>query len=208
MPEPIAALLLDLDGTLVDSEQYHREVFRSWFAGRGWPVSEATLAGFTGRRADDVFATEDGPWRGEDPAAMTAELLDHMVDLPSPPLAAGAVDLLGLTSVRLALVTSANTEWARTCLGDLLDRFEVIVTRDEVTRGKPDPEPYTLAASILGLPPERCLAVEDAPAGVASAVAAGVGVVIGITSTFSADQLAGAHRVVPGLDAVLGLLDA
>lgn len=205
-PEPHAALLLDLDGTLVDSEGFHRQVFRSWFAARGWPASEELLAGFTGRRADDVLATEPGPWTGEDVATMTAELLGHMGTLPRPELAAGAAELVSGAGVPLALVTSATVAWARTCLGDLLDRFDVLVTRDEVDNGKPHPEPYALASRALGVPPSACVAVEDAPAGVASALAAGIGLVVAVTSTFTAADLAAAHVLVGGLDEVAALL--
>ncbi|CAL8978995.1 Validoxylamine A 7'-phosphate phosphatase [Propionicimonas sp. T2.31MG-18] len=207
MPEP-AALLLDLDGTLVDSEGFHRQVFRNWFAARGWPASDELLAGFTGRRADDVFATQPGPWDGEDAEAMTAELLTHVAGLPQPGLAPGAAELVAGARVPLGLVTSATHEWARTCLGDLLDHFAAVVTRDEVSRGKPDPEPYLLACRALGVSAPDCLAVEDAPAGVASAVAAGVGLVVAVSTTFTSIQLSAAHLVVPGLDHVPGLLTA
>ena len=202
----VAALLLDLDGTLVDSEGFHRQVFTNWFAARGWPVSAQVLAGFTGRRADDVLAAEPGPWAGEDVATMLAELLDQMAALPRPPLASGAEALVRDAGVRLALVTSANTAWARTCLGDLLDRFEVVVTRDEVTNGKPHPEPYEVAIRGLGVRPEDCLAVEDAPAGVASALAARVGRVVAVSGTFTAADLSAAHVVLPSLDGVAALL--
>lgn len=205
MPD-VAALLLDLDGTLVDSEGFHREVFTTWFAAHGWPVSPQVLAGFTGRRADDVLATEPGPWVGEDVAVMLAELLAHMTALPRPPLAPGADALLQDAGVRLALVTSATTAWARTCLGELLDRFEVVVSRDDVSFGKPHPEPYELAVRALGVRPEDCLAVEDAPAGVASALAAQVGRVVAISGTFAAADLAAAHLVLPSLDGVAALL--
>lgn len=201
MPEPVA-LLLDLDGTLVDSEGFHRQVFRNWFATRGWPIDEDLLAGFTGRRADDVLATVRGPWAGEDVGTMIAELLAQMALLPRPIMVAGASDLLARTGVRLSLVTSANLAWAQTCLGDLLERFEVIVTRDDVANGKPHPEPYALACRLLSVAPANCIAVEDAPAGVESALAAGVGQVVAITSTFAATELAAAHVVVSSLDAV------
>jgi sugar-phosphatase len=211
MPRPprpgrAAALLLDLDGTLVDSEGFHRQVFRNWFAARGWPASEEVLAGFTGRRADDVLAAEPGPWAGEDVAAMTAELLAQMGTLPRPRLAPGAVELVLTATVPLALVTSANTDWARTCLGELLERFAVVVTRDEVTNGKPHPEPYAAAVQGLGVVAGDCVAVEDAPAGVASALAAGIGTVVAVTGTFTAEQLAGADLVVGGLAEVAALL--
>lgn len=206
MPEPAAALLLDLDGTLVDSEGFHRQVFRNWFAARGWPLSDEMLDGFTGRRADDVLATSPGPWAGEDVAVMLAELLAGMAALPRPRLAAGAADLLAGAGVPLGLVTSANTAWARTCLGDLLDGFAVVVTRDDVANGKPDPEPYQVACARLGVPAPACIAVEDAPAGVASAIAAGVGRVVGVAGTFTRRQLAEAHLVVDGLGEIAALL--
>ncbi|MFL6177439.1 MAG: hypothetical protein ACJ715_12380, partial [Ornithinibacter sp.] len=60
----VAALLLDLDGTLVDSEPLHRERYRAWFEQRGWPYDDEVASLFTGRRADDVFRTVEGPWRG------------------------------------------------------------------------------------------------------------------------------------------------
>ncbi len=206
MTDPTAALLLDLDGTLVDSEGFHRQVFRNWFATRGWSVTDEVLAGFTGRRADDVLANSPGPWSGEDVQLMLAELLEAMAGLPRPGLAIGAEQLLAGAGVPLALVTSANTQWARTCLGDLLDVFAVVVTRDDVTNGKPHPEPYQVACRQLGVAAAACVAVEDAPAGVASAIAAGVGRVVAVAGTFTRQQLAGAHVVVDDLDAVPALL--
>lgn len=206
MPESASALLLDLDGTLVDSEGFHRQVFRNWFAARGWTATDEVLAGFTGRRADDVLAHSPGPWSGEDVQVMLAELLAAMAALPRPSLAVGAEALLAGARVPLGLVTSANTAWARTCLGDLLDAFAVVVTRDDVTNGKPHPEPYQVACLRLGVPAAACVAVEDAPAGVASARAAGVGRVVAVAGTFTREQLAEAHVVVDGLDAVPGLL--
>ena len=178
MREPTAALLLDLDGTLVDSEGFHRQVFRNWFAARGWTVTEEVLAGFTGRRADDVLASSPGPWDGEDVQAMLAELLAAMATLPRPGLAAGAEELLAGARVPLGLVTSANTDWARTCLGDLLDAFAVVVTREDVTNGKPHPEPYLTAAAALGVEPEDCVAIEDSNTGTTSAESAGCQVLV------------------------------
>ncbi len=80
------------------------------------------------------------------------------------------------------------------------DQPDVFVTVDDVVHGKPDPEPFLLAATRLGVDPSRCLVVEDAPAGIAAARAAGCAV-IALTGT-TADEELHADLVVDGLDAV------
>ena len=67
-------VLVDLDGTLVDSEPMHRAAYRSFFAARGWDVPESTHRHFMGRRGSDVFSAISGPWEGEDPDALVAEV--------------------------------------------------------------------------------------------------------------------------------------
>ena len=78
---------------------------------------------------------------------------------------------------------------------------EVLVTADDITRGKPDPEPYLLAAERLGVAPERCVVVEDAPAGVQAAKAAGM-TAIGVATTHAATVLAQADVVLDSMVAV------
>ncbi|HYN67983.1 MAG TPA: HAD family phosphatase [Ornithinibacter sp.] len=209
----VAALLLDLDGTLVDSEPLHRARYRAWFAHRGWPYDDEMAAQFTGRRADDVFRTVDGPWRGEDPAALLAEivrLLPHR-RLPEPvDGAAEAVTWARAAGIPLALVTSATTRWAGTVLEQFggIELFDATVTRDDIATGKPDPACYTLACRRLGVDAGAALACEDAPDGVRSAAAAGVGAVVGVTTSFSEEQLrdAGATTTVPDLTTLPALL--
>ena len=106
-----AALLLDLDGTLVDSEPLHRAAYRSFFAARGWAYDEELLSLFTGRRADDVFATEPGPWSGEPPAELHEEVLSHLDPDRLPEPVPGVHELVGAVAaagVPLAVVTSAS----------------------------------------------------------------------------------------------------
>ena len=135
------ALLLDLDGTLVDSEPIHRTGFERWFAHRGWPFDLEVAALFTGRRADDVFRTVDGPWSGGDPDAMFAEIVamvprDRLPD--AVPGAAATVERAAVAGIPLALVTSASVRWADKVLAALggLGRFDVVVTRDDVAVGQ------------------------------------------------------------------------
>ena len=210
---PVAALLLDLDGTLVDSEPLHRERYRAWFAQRGWPYDDEVAAQFTGRRADDVFRTVDGPWRGEDPEALLAQIiaLEPLRRLPEPVAGAGeAIGWARAHGIPLALVTSAGSRWAGRALEALggIGVFDATVTRDDVATGKPDPACYALACERLGVDAGAAVACEDAPDGVRSAVGAGVGVVVGVTTSFTAQQLAeaGATRTLPDLTTLPALL--
>ncbi len=209
----VAALLLDLDGTLVDSEPLHRARYRTWFAHRGWAYDDAVAARFTGRRADDVFRSVDGPWSGEDPDALLAEIvaLEPHRRLPEP--VAGAVEAIAwarAAGIPLALVTSATTRWAARALEPLggIDAFDTTVTRDDIELGKPDPACYALACDRLAVDAAAALACEDAPDGVRSASGAGVGRVVGVTTSFTARQLsdAGATSTVPDLTTLPSLL--
>ena len=99
----------------------------------------------------------------------------------------------------IAIVTSGPTRLAEARLRAAgLPRPEVLVSADSVSRGKPDPEPYLLAAQRLGVAPSRCTVFEDAPAGVRAGHAAGMRVVA-LTTTVSADELDGADRIVANL---------
>ena len=209
----VRALLLDLDGTLVDSEPIHRAGFQAWFAARGWAYDDEVARVFTGRRADDVFRTVDGPWRGGDPHEMFAEIVSLVPRdrLPEPvPGALDTIERARQAGIPLALVTSADARWAAKALAPLggLALFAATVTRDDIDRGKPDPACYALACDRLGVDAAGALACEDAPDGVRAAAAAGVGAVIGVTTTFTALALreAGATATMPDLTGVPALL--
>jgi sugar-phosphatase len=209
-----AALLLDLDGTLVDSEAIHRRGYAAFFAHRGWDVPDLSV--FTGRRAEDVFATVPGPWTGLDPQALHAEALPFVP--PDPPVPVpGAVALLDAARdarVPVAVVTSAGPAWVERSLTDGLGlpdgpaAADVVVTADDVVDGKPDPSGYALACSLLGVEPGATVVVEDSPAGVRAAVGAGVRRVHGVSTTHSAEQLreAGAVAVHADLTPLAGVL--
>lgn len=209
-----AALLLDLDGTLVDSEPIHRAAYRAFFRARGWPAPDLAL--FTGRRAEDVFAVEPGPWRGHDPEALGAEVMAFVHAGADPAPVLGVAELFAAAArggVRLAVVTSAGPEWVTRTVGgalDVLHQVEVVVTAQDVVDGKPDPAGYLLACTRLGVAPADALAVEDSPAGIRAAVAAGVGDVVGLSTTHDAAELtaAGARVVLPDLHGVVGLVAA
>ena len=200
-----SALLLDLDGTLVDSEPLHRESYRAFFEARGWDAPDLSL--FTGRRAEDVFAANPGPWTGHDFDALAAEVTALVADSGPPEPLPGAAELIEAAhrhGVPVAVVTSAGPAWTtRAIEGPLgaVDRIDLVVTSADVVDGKPDPTGYRLACERLGVDPAGALAVEDSPAGVRAAVAAGVGEVIGVSTTHDESELseAGALRVLADL---------
>ncbi|OLM19904.1 putative phosphatase YfbT [Pseudonocardia sp. Ae707_Ps1] len=191
------AVLSDLDGVLADSTA---SVVRSWdrFA-RELGAPPAAVHGNHGRPARmlvealvDPDGVEEGLRRIE-----AIEVADATGVEPVP----GARELMAsLPGDRVAVVTSGTPAIAGARLHAAgIAPPAVLVTADDVRHGKPDPEPYLLAARRLGVDPARCLVLEDAPAGVAAARAAGCAVV-GVLGTVGAGELAEADLVVDGLD--------
>jgi len=209
-----AGILLDLDGTLVYSEPVHQSAFRDYFSRRGWDVGDDVIREFSGRRAVEVFPTLEGPWSGEDPALLTEGVLDILrVTTLRPVPVPGASALLAacaLAGLPVAVVTSAWRDWAADALHLLGVGGEGMrmVTAEDCAFGKPDPEPFRRGADLLGLRPGDLIAAEDTPAGIVSARAAGVGHVIGMTTSHRAGVLlsAGAHATTPDLVTLASLV--
>jgi sugar-phosphatase len=184
----VDAVLLDMDGTLVDSTAVVVRLWRTW-ATRHGVDPEAVLAVSHGRRGDEVLAEFAPP--GVDQEAelkwlAACELLerDDIVAVP------GARALLAaLPADRMAVVTSATRELTAVRMQAAgLPLPRVLVGADDVTRGKPDPEGYQRAAGLLGVDPARCLVLEDASAGLQAGRAAGARV-IAVATTLSRDML-------------------
>jgi len=204
---PGAAVLLDLDGTLVDSEPMQRAAFHSYFRSRGWDVPDDVVREFMGRRGHESFALIDGPWRGEDPVALTEGVIAHVDPRTTPPVAvpgaAGAIRGWRAAGTPVCLVTSAFRMWAEQAL-ELLGVADLglrLVTAEDTPVGKPDPAPFRLGAERLGVAPADCLAAEDSVAGLTAARGAGVGFAVGVTTSLPAEVLlaAGADAAVPDL---------
>src|SRR5581483_2415104 len=195
----VDALLFDMDGTLVDSTA---SVLRGWqTVAAEFPIPPDLFAVVPrhGRPAGEILA--DLLPAELIPAA--AERLDELerTDTGDVVLLPGAARLLAAAPAgRWAVVTSAGRPLARVRLGAAGIDAATLVTIDDVSRGKPDPEPFLLGAKLLGVPPERCLVFEDAPAGLAAARAAGA-VTVAVATTHAADEL-DADVVVPDLSAV------
>ncbi len=173
------AVLFDMDGTLVDSTAVVEMLWERFATERGVDTGEL-LAFSHGRRTPDIvarFLPEAAP---EELAAVSAELEarelaahEGIVEIP------GAADLLASLQVPWALVTSAPRELAvRRMAVAGLPVPPVLVPADEVDHGKPAPDGYLRAASLLGVEPAGCVALEDAEPGVRSALDAGARVVV------------------------------
>ncbi len=170
------ALLLDMDGTLVHSTTEVETVWRLWCQSHRLDP-EPVLAMCHGMRSREVIRA----LAPQLDLAREVALLDELEILHAgvaEPIA-GARTLLGaLSPARWALVTSASQRVARHRLASAgLPLPRLLIGAEDVVRGKPDPEPYLLAARQLGLAPADCLVFEDAPAGIRSALQAGCQVV-------------------------------
>jgi HAD superfamily hydrolase (TIGR01509 family) len=187
-PKTPAAVLFDMDGTLVDSEKLWTIALDDYAAHRGGALSESTreqMVGSNMNRSMRLLLTDLGLPGGDAEVAAAAQwVAGRMAELfaeglPWRPGAAEALREANRLGLRAALVTStirSLTERALETIGR--DHFEVTVCGDEVDgHNKPDPEPYLKAARLLGVDPVDCVAVEDSPTGVASAEAAGCAVI-------------------------------
>jgi sugar-phosphatase len=186
------AVLFDMDGTLVDSTAVVERQWGRWAARRGVDL-DAILAVSHGRPTLETLSLVAPQWAtAEEAAALEASEPD---DDEGVVAVGGAQALITtLPASRWAVVTSAGRSLARARLAAAGLRVPpVLVTSNDVPRGKPDPAGYLEAARQLGVRPDRCVVFEDAPVGVAAGLAAGA-TVIGMTTTFP--MLDGcAHRV-------------
>jgi mannitol-1-/sugar-/sorbitol-6-phosphatase len=205
MAGPFAAAVFDLDGTLIDSEERSREAWLHVFKARGLPADEELIRSFVGRRGVDIHGLLLTRLPEHDPAELMGATHAHFHGPGQPPLEPlpGAVRLvrsIAAADVPLGLVTSAGRRYAEESLVDLGVRelFTVVVTAEDVTAGKPDPQGYRAACRALGVAPAACVVFEDAPAGVAAAKAAGA-YCVAVATSHDAAELTAADRVVPGL---------
>ena len=171
-----AALLFDLDGTLVDSSAPIERGWRRWATARD-ADPEAVLHAMPGRPGIDLIRQFAPHLTSDEVAADNDMLLGSQVgDLDGVVALPGAAALLhSLPPDRWAVVTSADQVLARDrLLGTGLPLPRVLVTVEDVQRGKPDPEGFLSAARQLGVDPADCLVFEDAAAGLQAAAAAGM----------------------------------
>jgi HAD superfamily hydrolase (TIGR01509 family) len=175
------AVLWDMDGTLVDSGEYHWQAWRDTMAREGFPITREQFLASFGQRNDTILRQ----WLGEQ---ATPGVIEHIGEAKEAlyrlhvrkqgihplPGVADWVHRLHQQGWRQAIASAAPRANIETILEVLsgTDWFEATVSAEDVHKGKPDPEVYILAAERVGVAPARCIVVEDAVAGIEGARAA------------------------------------
>jgi beta-phosphoglucomutase len=215
MPPPVgAAAIWDVDGTLVDTADLHYRAWVELAAGIEKPFTKDDFAATFGRRNPEIIRALFDPHAGDAVVADLGERKEHIYRTAARhagvSLLPGVRELLdGLKAQgwRQAVGSSApraNLQLILTATGTL-DYFGAVVSAEDTTRGKPDPQVFQIAAMKLRVPPGRCVVFEDAVAGVEAAKAAGMKcVAVRFVGHHPADalQAAGADRVVECLTAI------
>jgi HAD superfamily hydrolase (TIGR01509 family) len=182
---PIEAVVFDMDGVLVDTEQLWdevREALTEEWGGRYTPEAQEAMMGMSSLEWSHYLHEVVG--LREPPEVINEEVVRRMLaryetGLPVVPGAVEAVRRLAAEGLRLAVASSSNRELIDAVLRrlELTELFAVTVSAEEVARGKPAPDVYVEAARRLGVEPARCVAVEDSASGIRAAHAAGMRVV-------------------------------
>jgi mannitol-1-/sugar-/sorbitol-6-/2-deoxyglucose-6-phosphatase len=174
----ILGVVLDMDGLLIDTEPVWRVAQKEIFAELGVELSEADLLDTTGVRVDEM-ARDFLPPGGPDPAQVADRITDRVVGyvatagepMPGVP---EAIALFQRRGLRLAIASSSPLRLIDAVCTRLKLDIEIRCTALDEPHGKPAPDVYLAAARRLRLDPARCLAIEDSPAGVLAAKAAGM----------------------------------
>lgn len=195
-----AAILFDLDGVLVDSTHSVARFWKQWAAQHKVSPVEAVRVAHGRRTLETVRLL--APHLDAEAETLRIEAIEAD-DSGALERVKGALELLSaLPAERWAVVTSGSRYLAtRRLSNNGLPQPLAFVTADEVSQGKPHPEPYLKGAELLGLSPQECLVFEDAPAGIESARAAGM-TAVAVATTYPVADLARADTVIRDLSQV------
>ncbi len=203
----IAAVIFDMDGVLIDSSDAHYESWRRLAADVGADITLEQFADTFGRQNRDVIPALFGDridGRDVEELGETKERYYRELIRKNVPVLPGAADLVracereGMSTAVGSSGHPENIAIALAAIG-VADVFGAVVTGYDVTAGKPEPQVFLLAAERLGIAPECCAVIEDAPAGLEAARAAGM-TAIGVTSGHAREKLTRAHLIVDSLN--------
>lgn len=207
------ALIFDMDGVIIDSEPRHERAFREVFREMGYGESHGVDFPLYYGRSDralwnDFIAKHQPPWSLEELTEWKQrrflEIIRH-----EQPIFAGLPELLSQLAMRHKLAVASGSLHPVIdevlAMKNLRQFFPVVVSVQDVPRGKPAPDVFLRAAELLTVLPAHCCVIEDSAAGVEAALAAGMEV-IAITNSLSAEKLARANHVVGQYEEIARLL--
>lgn len=182
-----SALLFDLDGTLIDTMPLHYRAYAEVFARRGLAFHEADYQAAVGGPASEAIPKFLASLGIENAGVADILTIHHekkdafdRLLAQARPARLPAAELLDRArgKRKIALVSSGNRRGVTAILASVgwQDVFDIVISGDDVSRGKPDPEGYRMAAAALNVPPDQCLVIEDTDAGLMSGRAAGMAV--------------------------------
>jgi len=203
----IHAVLFDHDGVLVDSMPYHVQAWTEVMARHGIEIDPQEIflqeGATTMEVAAELFHRHRKPASPELVQQIVGEKRDAYLENNQTRLTEGVTDFveyLQYNRYRLGIVTGSIRPQVESVLAaDFLERFDCLITAEDVEYGKPDPEPYIRGAQKLGCTPGSCVVIENAPLGISSAKAAGMGV-IAITTTLPPYHLRMADAIVSSFE--------
>jgi HAD superfamily hydrolase (TIGR01509 family) len=211
----VEAVLLDMDGTLIDTERVYIASLTAVLTDFGFDDVTNVCHAMIGLAGPDCQKLLIDRYGADFPLAEINKAFVRERDQilrDGLPLKTGALDLLDALQIAdcpMALVTSSSRRSAdqHLTLAGIRSRFDIMLTRDDVAFGKPAPDLYLLAAERFGAPPQHCVAVEDSSVGVAAAAGAGA-ITLMVPDLQQPSEATRAHcaAVLPDLHAVLALL--
>lgn len=183
----LKAVIFDVDGTLLDTERIYMQAWKDAAAELGYVMPDEVLQKTRAVNTKDaarIFEEEIGNgFSYEKTRPIRVRIAEEIIKRESPILKPGVTELLDMLQekgIRVSVASSTSLQGTKEHLTEsrILDRFEVVVGGDMVTQGKPNPDIFLKAAELLGLTPEECIVVEDSPAGIRAAYAAGMKAVL------------------------------
>ncbi len=201
----VEAILFDMDGVIVDSMPSHADTWKRVLGEFGLELDDIDIfrrEGMSGKQSvEDIFLEKGHTVPGDSEfngLIAKRHALFEQCQIRLFPLVEEMLAWIGSRSIRAALVTGSPKRSVRHVIPDaVLSRFDAVITAEDVTKGKPDPEPFIRAIDALGVRPERSLIVENSPMGILSARAAGI-VCFALETTLPRRYLKDADRIFSG----------
>lgn len=197
------AILFDFDGVIVDSMKLHAKSWQSTFKKHGMAIEENAVYGYEGMPSLEI-ATKLLEMVNKVPnISLVQQLVEHKrkhyATYPKPEVYRLVLDIINLVKskgIKVGLVSGGSIDVIKRDILPLrLENMDTVISGNDVSKGKPDPEPYLIAAERLGTKISECIVVENAPLGIIAAKSAGMKC-IGIATTLDASFLNNADVVV------------